>query len=34
MSKMGDVVSGAHKDKELIRKAERDYIEQCLKRDE
>jgi len=27
MSKMGDVVSGAHKDKELIRKAERDYIE-------
>ena len=33
MAKMGDVVSG-NKDKELIRKAERDYIEQCLQKDE
>lgn len=29
---MGDVV--AVKDKELVRKAERDYIEQCLLKDE
>ena len=30
---MGDVVQGG-KDKELRKKAERDYIEECIKRDE
>lgn len=32
MTRMGDVV--VVKDKELARKAERDYIEQCLLKDE
>ena len=32
MTRMGDVV--VVKDKELVRKAERDYIEQCLQKDE
>lgn len=34
MARMGDVVVGGQKDKELIRKAERDYIDQCLQKDE
>ena len=33
MNRMGDVIQG-DKDKNLQRQAERDYIQQCLKRDE
>jgi hypothetical protein len=34
MMKMGEVNVGGFKEKEQIKKAERDYIEQCLQKDE